>query len=233
MPWSRSPIEPAGRSFGDTATPGQCKRREIDRPLRKPTGPRTPSSFGSYRGSVLSEESEEREVRGRRDWPRLWIVDSLDGMKEFLKGTGEFTVNEDGLRPIRSRTFPGDSPVLVASRDHSGPGVGALAEALGPAGRFTGMGSSLKFCFVAEGHADLYLRDLPMMEWDTAAAQSVLEHAGGAVYGLSRDGAGALAGRFDGTRLRYNKDSLENPPFLAVGDPTGAWRERIAEDPKA
>ncbi len=217
---------------------------------------------------VLSEESEAREVRSRRDWRRLWIVDPLDGTKEFLKGTGEFTVNValvdegfpllgvvhvpaqgrsyraspalgaqvadvDGLRPIRSRTFPGDSPVLVASRDHSGPGVGALAAALGPAVRFTSMGSSLKFCLVAEGRADLYLRDLPTMEWDTAAAQSVLEHAGGAVYGLSRDGAGAPAGRFDGTRLRYNKDSLENPPFLAVGDPTGAWQDRIAEDPKA
>jgi 3'(2'), 5'-bisphosphate nucleotidase len=87
------------------------------------------------------------------------------------------------------------------------------------------MGSSLKFCLVAEGAADLYLRDLPTMEWDTAAAQCVLERAGGAVYGLSAAGHRASRGSSELIPLPYNKDSLENAAFLAVGDPGGVWRE--------
>ncbi|MSR22653.1 MAG: 3'(2'),5'-bisphosphate nucleotidase [Gemmatimonadetes bacterium] len=208
---------------------------------------------------VLSEESEGVERVDRLGWTRFWLVDPLDGTKEFLKGTGEFTVNvaliEDGrpvvgvvhvpatgrtyraspalgaqmadkdgpFRPIRSRPFPPDSPVLVASRDHSGPGVEALARALGPSVQFTSLGSSLKFCVVAEGRADLYLRDLHTMEWDTAAAQCIVERAGGAVYGLISGGLSV------GVKLRYNKSTLENPPFLTVGDPSGAWRDMFGE----
>ncbi len=204
---------------------------------------------------VLSEESSEGEVRDRRRWSRFWLVDPLDGTKEFLKGSGEFTVNvalvEDGrpvlgvvhvpptgrtyratpelgaevggrdepFRTIRARPFRESAPVLVASRDHAGPGVEALARELGDrSGReveFTSMGSSLKFCILAEGGADLYLRDRPTMEWDTGAAQSVLERAGGGVYSL------------EGSVLGYNKASLKNPPFLAVGDPSGPWKDLI------
>jgi 3'(2'), 5'-bisphosphate nucleotidase len=213
---------------------------------------------------VLSEESPESEGAGRRSWERFWLVDPLDGTKEFLRRTGEFTVNvalvergrpvvgvvhvpalgrtyraspgrgaevaeEAGgrglaaFRPIRTRPFRAEAPVLVASRDHAGPGVQALARALGPAVQFTSMGSSLKFCLVAEGKADLYLRDLPTMEWDTAAAQCVLEHAGGAVFDATPSDLDA--GTY--TPLRYNKDTLRNPPFLAAGDPRGSWRERL------
>ncbi len=205
---------------------------------------------------VLSEESPEEEVRDRRTWRRFWLVDPLDGTKEFLKGSGEFTVNvalveegrpvlgvvhvppsgrtyrstaergaelggvDDPFRSIRTRPFPSASPVLVASRDHAGPGVEALVRELDEkvegTVEFTSMGSSLKFCIVAEGKADLYLRDRPTMEWDTGAAQSVLERAGGGVYSLAA-----------GASLAYNKESLRNPPFLAVGDPSGPWRDLI------
>lgn len=217
---------------------------------------------------VLSEESAAAEIADRRSWPRLWIVDPLDGTKEFLKGTGEFTVNValvEGGRPIlgvvhhplsgrtwraspssgaevadrggefqqiRTRRFPVEGPVCVASRDHRGPQVEALARALGPGVEFASIGSSLKFCLVAEGAADLYLRDLPTMEWDTAAAHCILEGAGGRVHRWPPEpnqGSGDLSdssvrGIWSGETLRYNKDSLRNPGFLVVGDPDGGWQ---------
>jgi 3'(2'), 5'-bisphosphate nucleotidase len=73
------------------------------------------------------------------------------------------------------------------------------------------MGSSLKFCLVAEGSADIYLRDVPTMEWDTAAAQCIVEAAGGQIYTL------------DGKPLRYGKDGLKNPSIVTVGDPRLEW----------
>jgi 3'(2'), 5'-bisphosphate nucleotidase len=75
------------------------------------------------------------------------------------------------------------------------------------------MGSSLKFCLVAEGSADLYLRDVPTMEWDTAAAQCVVELAGGTVCAL------------DGKTLRYGKPGLKNPALMTSGDPGLNWRQ--------
>ena len=74
------------------------------------------------------------------------------------------------------------------------------------------MGSSLKFCLVAEGAADVYPRTVPTFEWDTAAAQCVVEAAGGTV--TTRDGR----------RLRYNKDDLRNPSVFTVGDPSLDWQ---------
>ncbi|MEX0935959.1 MAG: 3'(2'),5'-bisphosphate nucleotidase CysQ [Gemmatimonadota bacterium] len=204
---------------------------------------------------VLSEESPADEIAERLSWERFWLVDPLDGTKEFLKGTGEFTVNvalieggrprigvvhvpatgrtyraapdlgaqvtstEGGWESIRARSFQADSPVLVASRDHAGPMVEALAAALGPGVEFTSMGSSLKFCLVAEGRADLYLRDRPTMEWDTGAAQCVVEYAGGIVVSLDEGTWGAPLG--------YNKSSLRNPGFLCIGDPEGPWEDLV------
>jgi len=78
------------------------------------------------------------------------------------------------------------------------------------------MGSSLKFCLVAEGKADLYLRDLPTMEWDTAAAQCIVEAAGGGVYSL------------DGDPLRYGKPGLKNPAIMTVGDSLFNWRPLLS-----
>jgi len=78
------------------------------------------------------------------------------------------------------------------------------------------MGSSLKFCLVAEGKADIYLRDLPTMEWDTAAAQSIVEAAGGGVYSL------------DGKPLLYGKPGLKNPAIMTAGDSQFDWRSLIS-----
>ena len=80
------------------------------------------------------------------------------------------------------------------------------------------MGSSLKFCLVAEGKADFYPRLVPTMEWDTAAAQCVLEAAGGYLVDLA------------GRRLSYNKDDLRNPSLLAYGDDSMDWATLLEED---
>jgi 3'(2'), 5'-bisphosphate nucleotidase len=201
----------------------------------------------------VSEESAPETVIAGQIGGRFWLVDPLDGTKEFVQESGEFTVNVAlvesgqvllgvvhapaldrtyraergsgaemraegaGFESVRTRPFAAERPVLVASRSHSGPGVQALARALGPAVEFTSMGSSLKFCLVAEGKADLYLRDAPTMGWDTAAAQCVVEEAGGEVF--------ALAGtRVEGA-LRYDEADLRNPHFLCAGDPRGTWRD--------
>lgn len=199
---------------------------------------------------VLSEESETHEYELRRGWTRFWLVDPLDGTKEFLKRTGEFTVNvalveggepvlgvirvpvlgltyfarrgqggwcaADGEAPRRIRVRRADPErlAIVASRDHAGPQVQALIARL-PGASTLSMGSSLKFCLVAEGKADLYLRDVPTMEWDTAAAQCIVEEAGGRLTDL------------EGLPLRYNKESLRNPALLTVGDPELRWQDYL------
>lgn len=207
----------------------------------------------------LSEESEVSEVAGRDSWQRYWLVDPLDGTKEFLKGTGEFTVNialvEEGRpilgvvhAPALEKTWTGADgvarvvesgsdgrtiavrrvdparPVVVASRDHSGPDVERFVRRLGPGVEFASMGSSLKFCLVAEGRADVYLRDGPTMEWDTGAADCIVDAAGGSVVSLARGDAGRP--------LRYNKPSLLNPGFLCMGDRqfpwVGVWNEALS-----
>jgi 3'(2'), 5'-bisphosphate nucleotidase len=105
----------------------------------------------------------------------------------------------------------------VASKDHAGPQVEALLERLEGA-ECVSMGSSLKFCLVAEGRADFYPRLVPTMEWDTAAAQCILETAGGYLVDLS------------GRRLLYNKDDLRNPSVLAYGDDSMDWRALLEDD---
>jgi 3'(2'), 5'-bisphosphate nucleotidase len=195
---------------------------------------------------VLSEESSETEVAERRQWDTFWLVDPLDGTKEFIKGTGEFTVNialvsgsepvmgvvhvpvtgvtywgrkgagafmaHTGQAPVAIHTRPAklERLVIVASKDHAGPQVEALLKRLTTAST-ANMGSSLKFCLVAEGKADFYPRLAPTCEWDTGAAQCVLEAAGGAVTDTG------------GQRLAYNKEQLTNPSFLAFGDPRQDW----------
>ena len=196
---------------------------------------------------VLSEESSEQEGAHRRAWNTFWLVDPLDGTKEFIKGTGEFTVNialisggepvlgvvhvpvsgvtyggrkaagafrmNPGEAPVALHTRPADMEklVIVASKDHAGPRVEALLKRL-PTASTASLGSSLKFCLVAEGRADFYPRLQPTCEWDTAAAQCVLEAAGGAVTDT------------EGRRLVYNKEQILNPSFLAFGDPRQDWR---------
>jgi 3'(2'), 5'-bisphosphate nucleotidase len=188
---------------------------------------------------VLSEESESTPYETRRGWGIFWLVDPLDGTKEFLKRNGEFTVNialvegdtpilgvvyapasgkmyfaargvgafkqENGETvPIRVQRGPGGATRVIVSRSHGTDETELYIRQYG-ACEFVPMGSSLKFCLVAEGVADVYPRSGPTMEWDTAAAHCILEQAGGTVSGA------------DGTRLVYNKTSLLNPGFLASG----------------
>ncbi|HZD53191.1 MAG TPA: 3'(2'),5'-bisphosphate nucleotidase CysQ [Woeseiaceae bacterium] len=196
---------------------------------------------------VLSEEGGLPAFEERRRWRRYWLVDPLDGTKEFVKRNGEFTVNialidghrpvlgvvhapvrrctyvgceglgawretEDGTRvPIRA-AIESASPVrVVGSRSHRSPGLDAFLEKLADF-ELVSMGSSLKFCLVADGAADVYPRLGPTSEWDTAAAQAVVEQAGGAVWQL------------EGKPLTYNrKAEILNPHFLAVGPQDHDW----------
>lgn len=112
-------------------------------------------------------------------------------------------------RPIATRRPPGDGVVAVASRSHRDAETEAFLAARQVAG-LTAVGSSLKFCLVAEGQADVYPRFGPTMEWDTAAGQAVLEAAGGAV--LCPDGA----------PFRYGKPGWRNGPFIGRGAPPAA-----------
>jgi 3'(2'), 5'-bisphosphate nucleotidase len=192
---------------------------------------------------VLGEESVAAgiipELGGR-----YFVVDPLDGTKEFIKRNGEFTVNialvEHGvpvmgvvLAPTSGDAFIGDStgayycvaangtvtnrqriasatkiPMrIVASRSHGHAALADLCDSMAVEEDIS-VGSSLKFCLLARGDAQLYPRFTPTCEWDTAAGQAVLEAAGGAVVTL------------DGERLRYGKHRADflNPFFVAAAN---------------
>jgi 3'(2'), 5'-bisphosphate nucleotidase len=203
---------------------------------------------------VVSEEASQLPWEQRRQWSRYWLVDPLDGTREFIKRNGEFTVNialiEDGrtvlgvvLAPVSEELFVAarghgawwqvqrdaeweristrplaNPPVAAGSRSHGGSSEMTLRRLLGEEYQLYPLGSSLKFCLIARGSADVYLRRGPTSEWDTAAAQCVLEEAGGAVLDLS------------GQPLHYNRgESLLNPEFLAVGDAGIDWSARLRE----
>lgn len=205
---------------------------------------------------ILSEESGRTPPEERLAWERYWLVDPLDGTREFVKRNGEFTVNialieahrpalgvvyvpvsglcyqaaralgaykrEPGGRParIRVRRLPHGTITIAGSRSHRDARTQRFIERLGEAaGRveLISIGSSLKTCLVAEGRADVYPRFGETSEWDTAAAQCVVEEAGGHLTDT------ALA------PLRYNtRESLLNPPFLAFGDDSVEWRRYLA-----
>ncbi len=198
---------------------------------------------------VLSEESAALPWPERAQWTRYWLVDPLDGTKEFLARNGEFTVNialiENGvavlgcvyapvldllyigergigalrsdkggeLQPIRARPrqpSASEPLVVIASRRHGFERVQQLIADLPHT--LDNRGSSLKICMVAEGSADLYPRLGPTSEWDTAAAQAVLEAAGGAMLDAQRQ------------PLRYNrKDSVLNGNFFCFGRDHAVW----------
>lgn len=172
------------------------------------------------------------------DGSSFFLVDPIDGTKEFVAERGEFTINiglvengapvagavfapainrlfagaagegafeegPDGLRkPLRLARPDNDALVVVASRSHPTPQTDAFLAA-NKVGRLTNAGSSLKFCLLAAGEADLYPRFGPTMEWDTAAGHAVLSAAGGIVEEIS------------GTRLKYGKPGYRNPGFVA------------------
>jgi 3'(2'), 5'-bisphosphate nucleotidase len=202
---------------------------------------------------ILSEESAAESYEVRRHWKKYWLVDPLDGTKEFIKRNGEFTVNialiEDGKPvmgvvhapvlglsyfaeqgggafkqvgdaapvPIRVALHTSNEKIkMVGSRSHSDPRQDDLTAHLG-GGEFISMGSSLKFCLVAEGTAHLYPRLGPTMEWDTAAANSVVLEAGGIVC----EGGGEA--------LRYNKADLHNPPFVVLAAADTKLRTKLGE----
>ncbi|HYL00837.1 MAG TPA: 3'(2'),5'-bisphosphate nucleotidase CysQ [Steroidobacteraceae bacterium] len=196
---------------------------------------------------VLSEEAARPPWAERCRWPRHWLVDPLDGTREFLARNGEFTVNIALIEahvpvlgvvhvPVSDTTYRGvagegawrqvagaplqalqvaaraaDPVRVVGSRSHRGDSLAGFLARLG-AHELKAVGSSLKFCLIAEGAADVYPRLGPTSEWDTAAAHAVLAAAGGVVVGL------------DGRPLRYNeREGLLNPFFVAYGDRRRDW----------
>lgn len=195
---------------------------------------------------ILSEESGEIPFNERQQWETYWLIDPLDGTKEFIKRNGQFTVNialihnhqpilgvvdvpakkecyfgalqvgafklqGDQQQSISVRSLSEQELVVVGSRSHRTQELDDYLEKLGPH-QLIPTGSSLKFCLVAEGKADLYPRIGPTCEWDTAAAQAVVESAGGSVVDTK------------GAPLRYNqKESLLNPYFLVFGDDSRNW----------
>ena len=200
---------------------------------------------------ILSEEAVG-DFSGVDDSGRYWLVDPLDGTKEFIKRNGEFTVNialiEKGRSilgvvyapalnvaylaaerlgafkvgaerqrvPIRVAAHKdGSSWRVVGSRSHAGDSLTAFLHQLG-AHELMPMGSSLKFCLVAEGTADVYPRLGPTSLWDTAAAQCVVEQAGGRVIQLT------------GKPISYADPSVVlNPFFLVHGKSTVDWDDLI------
>lgn len=204
---------------------------------------------------VLSEEGKSLPWSERRQWSRYWLVDPLDGTREFVKRNGEFTVNialiDDHrsvlgvvLAPVsgelyvaaegegcwlqeradgdwrRIHTRPLAQPARVAgSRSHGGAQSDMLRRLVGDDHELQPLGSSLKFCLIARGDVDIYLRLGLTSEWDTAAAQCVLEEAGGAVLDLH------------GRPFRYNRgESLLNPEFVAVGDRGIDWAAKLRSE---
>lgn len=189
---------------------------------------------------VISEEGKEIDYITRSQWNTFWLVDPLDGTKEFMQRNGQFTVNialivnklptlgviyapakdelyyaekekgafkKDGSGEIVKLMVNGknDELVGVRSRSHAAPEEEELFSKY-DVKDFISIGSSLKFCMVAEGKADIYYRHNPTMEWDTAAGQALVEAAGGEVYqGTSKQ------------VFEYNKTSLRNGSFLCVG----------------
>jgi 3'(2'), 5'-bisphosphate nucleotidase len=197
---------------------------------------------------VISEEAASSQdgtptpdQDGNGDGPRLfWLVDPLDGTKEFVSRNGEFTINvalvqdgvpvlgvvlapavgrlfaaapgarptvEDGTgrRAICARVTPPEGATIVASRSHGNTDALARFTADRKIAASLAAGSSLKFCLVAAGQADLYPRFGRTMEWDTAAGDAILRAAGGRVEDL------------EGQTLRYGKPGFENPHFVAHG----------------
>ena len=191
---------------------------------------------------IVSEENSNVSFEKRKSWDRYWLIDPLDGTKEFIKKNGEFTVNialivcneaQIGLinAPVMKNIYWGHKKHGAHMQNQNGIITQLkVSETIGNTRRIAisrshksddlkkylrnikeykeiGIGSSLKFCLVANGDADYYPRLGPTSEWDTAAGQAILESAGGSVLKLS------------GEPLRYNlKKSFLNPSFFAINE---------------
>ena len=202
---------------------------------------------------ILSEEGADIPFSERARWHGYWLVDPLDGTREFIKRNGEFTVNialvvdhrpvlgviqvpvtgmcyyasvgqgafrqapGEPAQRIHTRGWNGGRIVIAGSRSHNDPSFDRFLAQFEDY-EMISMGSSLKSCLVAEGKADVYVRLGPTSEWDTAAAQCVVEEAGGAGMDLQLQA------------LRYNtKESLLNPHFIVCGDVQPDWRRWLAQ----
>ena len=190
--------------------------------------------------NVLSEESDEISYDQRKDWGSYWLVDPLDGTKEFIKKNGEFTVNialiennipslgvvycpvtdilfwndekrkvykkeNNKVVEIRKRVSVNDNDKnlrVVVSRSHINDETNNYIKKLNEP-KLISCGSSLKFLYIADNKADIYPRFGPTMEWDTAAAHSILSALGIQVINLDT-----------GRELSYNKENLLNPYFI-------------------
>ncbi len=192
---------------------------------------------------IISEENKAIDYAERKDFDYFWMVDPLDGTKEFIKRNGEFTVNIALIHKNKSVAGVVYVPVtdemywavegegswkeangektrlkannysmedeglgVVCSRSHLNEETSAFLNKMNKP-ETVSKGSSLKFLIIAESNADVYPRLAPTMEWDTAAAHIILEEAGGQVVRAD-----------DNTPLRYNKEILTNPHFIAYGD---------------
>ena len=176
---------------------------------------------------VLSEEAAETGFATRAGWQRYWLVDApvlgvvhvpvTDVSYRGLPGAGAWRVAAgEPARAIRVSAASAKPRRVVGSRSHRGDSLDAFLARLGPH-ELVPMGSSLKFCLVAEGAADVYPRLGPTSEWDTAAAHAVLAGAGGTVVDLG------------GAPLRYNtRAQLLNPFFVAYGPSDHDWLQLLA-----
>ena len=203
---------------------------------------------------IISEENKILTYEERKNWKQCWIVDPLDGTKEFIKRNGEFTVNIALIKnnkPIIGVIYVPVSKTLYFTSDNSSKSYKALLKTntiiideifnnaveifptqknnnilriVGSRShlndttknyiskiekknktRIVSKGSSLKFCLVAEGEAEIYPRFAPTMEWDTAAGQAICEAVGVKVTDVTTN-----------EPLKYNKQNLLNPHFLVT-----------------
>ncbi|WP_397364196.1 3'(2'),5'-bisphosphate nucleotidase CysQ [Olleya sp. R77988] len=202
---------------------------------------------------IISEENKQTDYSSRKNWTTCWVVDPVDGTKEFIKRNGEFTVNialvtngkpelgviyvpatktiyvanvttkeafksqlnshDASLEEVMSSSKklqpkgPKSNPVqVVGSRSHMSQETLDFVETIKKEGKdveVVSKGSSLKFCLVAEGNADVYPRFAPTMEWDTAAGQAICNAVGIDVISQKTNKS-----------LLYNKENLLNPWFL-------------------
>lgn len=213
-------------------------------------------TLGQTRIPILSEDGREMHYEERCNWELFWLVDPLDGTREFIAGNNEFTINialmennvcaaaviyvpylhkiyfadrgfgsyvRDGVEPSADATYTFDEikqgarrlplvaerhahPLIAISRSHNTPETFAHVEALRrryPDAQVIEQGSSYKFCLLAEGRVDYYVRTTHTYEWDTAAGELILAEAGGRLEALA-----------DGAAFRYNKRDLQNPWFV-------------------
>ena len=213
-------------------------------------------TLGQTRIPILSEDGREMHYEERCNWELFWLVDPLDGTREFIAGNNEFTINialmennvcaaaviyvpylhkiyfadrgfgsyvRDGVEPSADAAYTFDEikqgarrlplvaerhahPLIAISRSHNTPETFAHVEALRrryPDAQVIEQGSSYKFCLLAEGRVDYYVRTTHTYEWDTAAGELILAEAGGTTRSLPGD-----------AELRYNEADLHNPWFV-------------------